>query len=161
MQSAVYPGTFDPFTNGHLDIIHRSARMFDRVIVSVAKNLKKPPSFSIEERVGFIREALAGVSSVSVEPFDSLLVKFARDQGANVIVRGLRAVSDFEYEFQMALMNRSLDKEVETIFLAPRQEYSYLSSAIVKEVAQYGGNVSGLVPPAVEKALKKKFSPRR
>jgi pantetheine-phosphate adenylyltransferase len=157
---AVYPGTFDPFTNAHLDIVHRSARIFDRVIVTVAKNLKKAPLFSLKERMGFIRQVLAGLSSVSVEAFDSLLVDFARARGASVIVRGLRAVSDFEYEFQMALMNRSLDEGIETVFLAPRQEYSYLSSTLVKEVAQYGGKVSSLVPPGVERALKRKFQSR-
>ncbi|HET9480434.1 MAG TPA: pantetheine-phosphate adenylyltransferase [Candidatus Polarisedimenticolia bacterium] len=151
---AVYPGTFDPITNGHLDLIERGARLFDRVIVAVLGNPDKEPWFSVAERVDLIRQAVAGRDNVSVASFDGLLVDYIRSCGASAIVRGLRAVSDFEYEFQMALMNRRLDPEVETIFMMPAETYSYLSSRLVKEVASLGGDVSGLVPSTVNAAIR-------
>ena len=158
---AVYPGTFDPITNGHLDIIQRGSRLFDRVIVAILGNPEKAPLFTVEERVRLIGEAVTSLSNVSVETFSGLLVEYVRSRGAHVIVRGLRAVSDFEYEFQMALMNRRLDTEVETVFMMPAEAYSYLSSRLVKEVASLGGDVSGLVPPPVARAIAKRLARRR
>jgi len=157
---AVYPGTFDPVTNGHIDLLQRSLLVFDRVVVGIAANPKKKPLFSLEERIQMFREALRGyrgARNVAIEGFDCLLVNYAREKKATGIIRGLRAVSDFEYELQMALMNRLLDSGVETVFLMPSEEYSFLTSTIVKEVASYGGDVSSLVPAAVGKRLKKKF----
>jgi len=150
---AVYPGTFDPITYGHLDIIERGKRLFDRVVVAILENAEKQPLFTIEERVELIREATAGSPNVTVDTFSGLLVDYVRRSGAHVIVRGLRALSDFEYEFQMALMNRRLDSSVETVFMMPAEAYSYVSSRLVKEVAFLGGDVSGLVPPTVAKAV--------
>ena len=150
---AVYPGTFDPITYGHLDIIERGKRLFDRVVVAILENAEKQPLFTVEERVELIREATAGSPHVTVDTFSGLLVDYVRRSGAHVIVRGLRAISDFEYEFQMALMNRRLDAGVETVFMMPAEAYSYVSSRLVKEVAFLGGDVSGLVPPAVAKAV--------
>ena len=150
---AVYPGTFDPITNGHLDIIQRGSRLFDRVIVAILGNPEKSPLFTVEERARLIRESLTPMGNVTVETFEGLLVDYVRSRGAQVIVRGLRAVSDFEYEFQMALMNRRIDPEVETVFMMPAETWSYLSSRLVKEVASLGGDVSGLVPPAVASAI--------
>ena len=157
---AIYPGTFDPITYGHLDIIERGRRLFDRIIVAILENAEKQPLFSIEERVELIREATAGSPNVSVDTFSGLLVEYVRRSGAHVIVRGLRALSDFEYEFQMALMNRRLDAGVETVFMMPAEAYSYLSSRLVKEVAFLGGDVSGLVPPAVAKAITERVAAR-
>jgi len=156
---AIYPGTFDPITNGHLDIINRSSHMFDDVIVAVTENLAKKATFPIEERVAMIREAIAGLPRVSVESFDRLTVDFARQVGARYIVRGLRAVSDFEYELQMGMMNRQLAPDVETVFLVPAADYSFVSSSLVKDVIRLGGSVSGFVPPAVEKRLLERLAP--
>ncbi|MFQ6110497.1 MAG: pantetheine-phosphate adenylyltransferase [Nitrospinota bacterium] len=156
-RKAVYPGSFDPVTYGHIDIIRRGLKMFDELVVAVASNPQKDTLFSIEERLRFIRDALDSEPRVQVESFQGLLVDYVRSRGASVIVRGLRAVSDFEYEFQMALMNRSLAESVETVFMMPSEQYSYLSSRLVKEVAAFGGDVSGLVPPSVLRGLKEKF----
>jgi len=153
---AVYPGSFDPITKGHEDLIHRSLGFVDRIVVGVAVNVAKQPLFSFEERVALIRECVAD-KRVEVQSFDGLLVDFAKKVGATVIIRGLRAVSDFEYEFQMALMNRNLGPQIETIFLVPAFDLTYLSSSLVREVARFGGDVSALVHPAVQQALKRKF----
>ena len=152
----IYPGSFDPLTKGHEDLIHRSLGFLDKLVVAVAVNVGKQPLFSLDERVGLIRESVKD-AKVDVQSFDGLLVEFARKIGATVIVRGLRAVSDFEYEFQMALMNRHLAPKLETIFLVPAFDLTYLSSSLVREVARYGGDVSGLVHPAVQAALRKKL----
>ncbi len=154
---AVYPGSFDPITNGHLDVIRRAATMFDRVYVAIARNSEKAPLFTVAERVSLARTALRGWRGVKVDEFDGLLVRYARRKKARVVVRGLRAVSDFEYEFQMAQMNRQLDAAIETIFLMPKDEYTFLSSRVVKEVASLGGSVSTFVPRNVEQALGKKL----
>lgn len=153
----IYPGTFDPFTNGHLDLVQRGLRIFDHLIVGVAPNPKKNPLFSVEERISLIRETLSGYKRVSLEMFDGLLVEYVAERKGVAIIRGLRAVSDFEYEMQMALMNRRLSSKIETVFMMPSEEYSYLTATIVKEISFLGGSVRGLVPPHVEKALKKKF----
>lgn len=155
---AVYPGTFDPITNGHLDLIRRALKIFDSLIVAVAvSGYKKSPIFSIEERINFIVESTKDLENLKVESFDGLLVEFVRERGAVAIVRGLRAVSDYEFELQLAHANRRLYKDIETVFLMPSEEYSFLSSSLVKEIAYFGGAVNGLVPPVVEKALKEKF----
>ncbi len=155
---AVYPGSFDPVTSGHLDIIARAAGMFDTVIVLVAVNSGKAPLFTATERVAMLRETCAALPNVRVDSLhDGLLVQYAVGQGARVIVKGLRAVSDFEYEFQMALLNRHLESGVETVFLMTSAEYSYLSSSIVKEIGRLGGDIRGLVPPAVQQALSEKL----
>jgi pantetheine-phosphate adenylyltransferase len=153
---AVYPGSFDPVTRGHEDLIRRSFAFVDRVIVAVAVNVAKQPLFTLEERVGLLRDTVR-LPEVEVQSFDGLLVEFARRVGASVIVRGLRAVSDFEYEFQMALMNRTLDPKLETVFLVPAFDLTYLSSSLVREVARFGGDVSQLVQPVVQQALRNKF----
>jgi pantetheine-phosphate adenylyltransferase len=158
---AVYPGSFDPITNGHLDVIQRAATMFDKVIVSVARNGQKSPMFTVEERVTLIRAAVRKHRNVKVDDFKGLLIHYARRKRATVVVRGLRAVSDFEFEFQMALMNRRLDPKIETIFLMPKDEYIFISSGLVKEIAGLGGNVSGFVPLDVKQALKRKLAARR
>ncbi len=155
--TAVYPGTFDPITHGHTDLVQRARRLFDRVIVAVAANPAKAPCFPLAERVALAREALAGIGGVEVRGFDSLLVDFARRMGARVILRGLRAVSDFEYEFQLAAMNRELAPDVETVFLTPAERYAFISSSLVREVAAHGGDVGGFVHPAVAAALKKRM----
>lgn len=154
---AVYPGSFDPVTRGHEDLIRRSLAFVDRVVVAVAVNAAKQPLFSVAERVALLGEAVRG-SGIEVQSFEGLLVQFARQVGASVIVRGLRAVSDFEYEFQMAIMNRNLDPKLETVFLVPAFDLTYLSSSLVREVARFGGDVSQLVHPAVDRALKAKFA---
>ncbi|MEE2822764.1 MAG: pantetheine-phosphate adenylyltransferase [Acidobacteriota bacterium] len=154
--SAIYPGSFDPVTNGHLDIIDRSRSKFDLVIVAVLVNLDKKPFFATEERVEMLRNATEKWDNVEVDTFEGLLVNYAREKEAQVILRAIRAVTDYEYEFQMALMNRRMEPDVETIFMVPAEKYSYLSSRLVKEIALLGGDVSGLVPPAVEGSLKKK-----
>jgi pantetheine-phosphate adenylyltransferase len=154
---AICPGTFDPVTNGHLDLIERGLRIFDEVIIAAALNPKKAPLFSIDERLKMIRESVQEFPNVRVEAFDGLLVDYANSRGCIAIIRGLRAISDFEYELQMALMNRRLDRHIETVFMMPSEEYSFLSSTIVKEAASFGGSVIGLVPEAVEKAVREKF----
>jgi pantetheine-phosphate adenylyltransferase len=157
MRRAIYPGSFDPVTNGHLDVIGRARKLFDEIVVAVAHNDEKQPLFSLEERLALLGDALDKIDHVRVAQFDGLLVDFAVAQKANAVIRGLRAVSDFEFEFQMALMNRKLQDSVETIFLMPKEEYTYLSSRLVKEIARLGGNVSGFVPRPVAEALAKKF----
>ena len=154
---AIYPGTFDPFTNGHLDLVVRGLRIFDEVIVALAPSLKKNPLFSAEERISLIEKSLTKYDRVRYEVFDGLLVDYVKDKKGIAIIRGLRAVSDFEYELQMALMNRRLHSEIETVFMMPSEEYSFLTATIVKEIASLGGCVKGLVPLSVEKALKEKF----
>lgn len=161
MRTAIYPGSFDPVTNGHLDVIGRAARLFDRLVIAVADNSEKRPLFSTDERVRLIRESLPEMPGVEVTSFRGLLVDFARERGAVAIVRGLRAVTDFEYEFQMALMNRTLREDVETVFLAAREEYTYLSSRIIKEVARLGGEFSRFVPPPVGEALRQTLGQAR
>ncbi|HEX4632832.1 MAG TPA: pantetheine-phosphate adenylyltransferase [Gemmatimonadales bacterium] len=153
---AVYPGSFDPVTRGHVDLIRRSQAFSDQVVVAVAVNVSKQPLFTLEERVALIRETVQ-VPNVEVRSFDGLLVDFAKQVGASMLIRGLRAVSDFEYEFQMALMNRTLAPALETVFLVPAFDLTYLSSSLVREVARFGGDVSGLVDPVVDQALKAKF----
>jgi pantetheine-phosphate adenylyltransferase len=155
-RTAVYPGTFDPMTNGHVDLIRRGCRIFDRVLVAVLINTEKSPLFTVEERLQMIRAIFRREPKVEVKSFKGLLVKFMRKEKARIVVRGLRVVSDFEHEFQMALMNRRLGPEVETLFLTPKEELSYTSSRLVKQVHQLGGNVAGLVPALVQRALRKK-----
>lgn len=156
-KTALYAGSFDPITNGHLDLIKRSLQFVDRLVVGVAVNVAKQPLFSEEERVGLIRAALAEDPRVEVRAFKGLVVKFAKDAGATVILRGLRAVADFEYEYQMALMNRHLAPDLETMFMVPSLEVSYVSSSLVREVARFGGDIDKLVHPAVAQALRDKF----
>lgn len=156
MKTAVYPGTFDPITNGHSDLIARACVIFDRVIVAIAASPEKQPRFSLRERVELAEQVLAGSRHVEIIEFDTLLVDFARKCGADVILRGLRAVSDFEYEFQLAGMNRRLAPEVETMFLTPAEQFAYISSSLVREVAALGGDVSEFVHPAVVAALREK-----
>jgi len=156
MKTAIYPGTFDPITYGHLDVIERACEIFDNVIVMVARNSSKTPLFDADERVKMIKEVVQKFKNVSVESFDGLLVNYARKKKATAIVRGLRAVSDFEYEFQMALTNRKLAKEITTVFLMPHEKYTYLNSSIVREIAMMGGDVSEFVPAGVKKALARK-----
>ena len=158
MTRAIYPGSFDPVTLGHIDVIERALRLFDEVIVAAAPSEGKSPLFPIEERLELIRASLPGEPRLKVKQLDGLLVDFVTAENAQVIVRGLRAVSDFEFEFQMALMNRRLAANVETIFLMPKEDYSYISSRIVKEVARLGGDVSGVVSPPVVEALRKQFA---
>jgi pantetheine-phosphate adenylyltransferase len=158
MTVALYPGTFDPLTNGHLDLIKRSIRMFEKVVVAIFENPMKGPLFSVEERRRLIEESIRGLSNIEIDTFsNTLLVFYAKQRQAHVIVRGLRAIADFEYEFQMTLMNRRLDEDIETVFLMPREEYTYVASRLIKEVAAYGGNVEELVPAPVALALKEKF----
>ena len=156
--TAVYPGTFDPITNGHLDILSRGGKMFDRIVVAILRNPDKDPLFPLEERVEILKTVVSRWSNVQVESFDGLLVAFARARGAQVIVRGLRALSDFEYEFQMTLMNQRLEPGIQTVFMMPSEAYSYVSSRLVKEVARLGGDVTGLVPPEVVSRLRKRFA---
>ncbi|MEP6809870.1 MAG: pantetheine-phosphate adenylyltransferase [Chthoniobacterales bacterium] len=159
MRRAIYPGSFDPVTNGHLDVIERACKLFDEVIVGVAVNDQKQPFFSLEERLEMLRATVGDQERVQISPLDGLLVEFAMKQNAAAVVRGLRAVSDFEFEFQMALMNRKLEANVETIFLMPKEEYTYLSSRIVKEIARLGGDIAKFVPPLVVEAFAKKKQP--
>ncbi len=155
---AVYPGSFDPLTNGHIDIIQRGARLFDRIIVAILVNAEKTPLFSVEERVEVARAVFSDQPHVEVDTFDGLLVDYVARRRAQVIVRGLRAVSDFEFEFQMALMNQRLNGEIETVFMMPAEQYTYISSRLIKEVAGLGGRVQGLVPDVVERRLREKVA---
>jgi pantetheine-phosphate adenylyltransferase len=154
---AIYPGTFDPITNGHLDLVARASRLFHKVIIAVADNAGKAPLFSLEERVSLAQEATAIHTNVEIIGFDNLLVDCARQNGATVILRGLRAVSDFEYEFQMAGMNRNLAPELETMFLTPPEQYTFISSSVIKSIAQLNGNIASFVPDCVNQQLVKKF----
>ena len=158
---AVYPGTFDPLTNDHVDIIERGARLFDRIIVALLVNAEKSPLFSVEERLDIARTVFGNLPNVEVDTFDGLLVDYVERRQAQVIVRGLRAVSDFEYEFQMALMNRRLNGKIETVFMMPAEQYSYISSRLIKEVFSLGGRVHGLVPDTVEERLRQKVTHRK
>ena len=158
MRTAIYPGSFDPLTNGHLDVIQRATKLFDRVIVAVAESDSKHPLFTLQERLKLVQKAVRHLPNVEADAFDGLLVKYAARRSAHAVVRGLRAVSDFEFEFQLALMNRKLNERVETIFMMPRDTYTFLSSRMVKEIARLDGDVSAFVPAHVEAALKKKFA---
>jgi pantetheine-phosphate adenylyltransferase len=155
--AAIYPGTFDPITNGHIDLVGRAARMFSRVVVAVAENNNKKPLFCLEERVAMARETLSGIPNVEVLGFDTLLVNCAKYSGASVILRGLRAVSDFEFEFQLAGMNRHLGPEIETIFLTPSEKYAFISSSLIREIARLGGDISSFVPDLVRIELNRKY----
>lgn len=155
-RAVIYPGTFDPITNGHSDLVDRAARLFDRVIVAVAANPGKAPTFTLDERIAMARQALGGIAGVEVCGFDRLLVDFARERGAGVILRGLRAVSDFEYEFQLSGMNRRLAPDIETLYLMPAEQYSYISSGLVREIAALGGDIAAFVHPQVMAALRAK-----
>jgi pantetheine-phosphate adenylyltransferase len=161
MRIAIYPGSFDPLTNGHLDVVQRAAKLFDRVIVAVAKNESKHALFTLTERVAMVKKAVADLPNVEADSFEGLLVEYVVARRAKAIVRGLRAVSDFEFEFQLALMNRKLEENVETIFMMPKDTYTFLSSRIVKEIARLGGDVSQFVPPNVQIALQKKLKPAK
>lgn len=156
-KKAIYPGTFDPFTNGHLSVLRRATQIFDKVIVAILRNASKSPLFSVEERIWMIKESTKDMEKVEVDSFDGLLVEYARQKGCNVIIRGLRAMSDFEYEFQLALMNRKLDRNIQTIFLVTDFKWFYTSSSIVKEAASFGGDISDLVPPPVNEKLLERF----
>ena len=157
MKTAVYPGTFDPITNGHIDIIERALNIFDKVIIAISVDSMKNPLFTVEERIKMISEAVKDIQRIEIDSFSGLLVDYAKKINAIAVIRGLRAVSDFEYEFQMALMNKKLAPEVEQVFLTPDQKYTYLSSSLVKEVASLGGDISELVTPSVKKALRQRF----
>ncbi len=157
MRTVIYPGSFDPLTNGHLDVISRAAKLFDKVIIAVANNDQKKPLFTVEERVGLMQRAVKDLPTVEVDSFDGLLVDFVEKRQGQAIIRGLRAVSDFEFEFQLALMNRKLNERVETIFMMPKDTYTFLSSRIVKEIARLGGDVTAFVPAHVGTALRAKL----
>jgi pantetheine-phosphate adenylyltransferase len=156
MRIAVYPGSFDPFTNGHLDVVQRASKLFDRVIIAVARNESKHPLFTVEQRREMAATATTHLPNVEVDAFDGLLVDYVEQRGGQAIIRGLRAVSDFEFEFQLALMNRSLRESIETIFMMPKDTYTFISSRIVKEIARLGGDISAFVPPTVEQKLRAK-----
>ena len=158
----IYPGTFDPVTNGHIDLIERASALFDQVIVAVAANTSKTPAFTLDDRVGLLNDTITNskLSNVQAYGFNCLLVEFAKQHHAHIILRGLRAVSDFEYEFQLASMNRHIAPELETVFLTPAEQFSFISSSLVREVASLGGNISEFVPPVVATALKKKYTER-
>ncbi len=158
MRTAIYPGSFDPVTNGHLDVIQRATKLFDRVIVAVAKSDSKTPLFTLEERVELVARAIEPLPNVETDSFDGLLVRYVESRSAQAVVRGLRAVSDFEFEFQLALMNRKLNERIETIFMMPKDTYTFLSSRIVKEIARLGGDVSAFVPAHVQTALAGKLA---
>ena len=158
---AIYPGSFDPLTSGHVDIIERGSRIFDQIIVAILSNVEKTPLFSEKERIEILRDVFKGRANVQVETFNGLLVDYAQQKKASVIVRGLRAVSDFEYEFQMALMNRHLAPGIETVFMMPAEQYTYISSRLIKEVFTLGGEITGLVPPVVEEQLRAKQAAKK
>jgi pantetheine-phosphate adenylyltransferase len=158
VKTIVYPGTFDPITNGHVDLVERASRLFDHVIVAIASSKKKEPLFNLKERIDLARQSLSHLDNIEVLGFDYLLVNFVKDQGADAILRGLRAVSDFEYEFQLANMNRALSPEIESIFLTPSEKLSYISSSLVKEIGSLGGDINAFVPHCVTTALAKKFN---
>jgi pantetheine-phosphate adenylyltransferase len=158
MRTAIYPGSFDPITNGHLDVVQRATKLFDRVVVAIARSESKQPLFTLEERVEMVAEAVRPLKNVEADSFDCLLVEYVRRRSAQAVLRGLRAVSDFEFEFQLALMNRKLDERVETIFMMPKDTYTFLSSRIVKEIARLGGDVSAFVPAHVQAALAAKLT---
>ena len=158
MKTIIYPGSFDPITNGHLDIIERAAKNYDKVIVAILKNNAKNPAFSVEERTDFIKRATSHLPNVETDSFDGLLVDYVESKGANLIIKGLRAVSDFEYEFQMALANKKINPEIETLFMMTDVQYAYLSSSIVKEMARLGASLDGLVPDCIAEDIKKKFN---
>ena len=160
MRTVIYPGSFDPFTNGHLDLVHRAAKLFDHVIVAVALSEGKNPLFTNAERLDLVRRSIKGLDNVVADAFDGLLVEYVERRGGQAVMRGLRAVSDFEFEFQLALMNRKLNERVETIFMMPKDTYTFLSSRIVKEIARLGGDVSAFVPAHVVAALKRKLGGR-
>jgi len=153
MRTVIYPGSFDPLTNGHLDVIERAAKLFDRVVVAVAASDSKHPLFALEERLSLVKQAVADLANVEADAFDGLLIHYVEQRGAQAVVRGLRAVSDFEFEFQLALMNRKLNERIETIFMMPKDTYTFLSSRIVKEIARLGGDVSAFVPAHVQVSL--------
>jgi pantetheine-phosphate adenylyltransferase len=155
--TAIYPGSFDPITNGHLDLIDRASKLFDRLVVAILTNLEKRPLFTVPERVEMLQTVTSGTPNIAIETFSGLLVDYAIRKQAQVIVRGVRAFSDYEYELQMALMNRKLEPRIETVFLMPAESYTYLSSRLVKEIVQHGGSVADLVPPVVEERLRRKF----
>ena len=157
MRTVIYPGSFDPLTNGHLDVIERAAKLFDRVVVAVARNESKQPMFTLEERLVLVRRSIRRLPNVQADSFDGLLVDYVRQHKAHAILRGLRAISDFEFEFQLALMNRKLDERVETIFMMPKDTYTFLSSRIIKEIARLGGQIDAFVPAHVRAALMKKL----
>ncbi len=157
--TALYPGTFDPVTLGHIDIIVRAAGLFDRLVVAVAENQEKQSLFTVKERVELLEKSIGDIERTTITSFNGLTAKFAKSIGAGAIIRGLRAVSDFEFEFQMALMNRKIEPDVETVYLMPTDKYCYISSSLVKDIAKRGGEISCFVPPAVQEALKKRFAP--
>jgi pantetheine-phosphate adenylyltransferase len=158
MRTVIYPGSFDPLTNGHLDVIQRATKLFDHVIVAVARNESKSPLFDLPERMALVKEVIAPLANTSADNFEGLLVDYVEKRGGHAVIRGLRAVSDFEFEFQLALMNRKLNERIETIFMMPKDTYTFLSSRIVKEIARLGGDVSAFVPPQVRAALIKKLT---
>jgi pantetheine-phosphate adenylyltransferase len=161
MRTVIYPGSFDPLTNGHLDVVQRAAKLFDRVILAVAKNDSKNPLFTLQERRTLAANCVKHLPNVEVDSFNGLLVDYVEERSAQAIIRGLRAVSDFEFEFQLALMNRKLNERIETIFMMPKDTYTFLSSRIVKEIARFGGDISAFVPPGVEAALKSRLKGRK
>ncbi|MGH2569082.1 MAG: pantetheine-phosphate adenylyltransferase [Bacteroidota bacterium] len=161
MKIAIYPGSFDPITNGHLDIVERAVNLFDKVIITLARNSTKNPLFTEDERVQLIRQSVKSYKQVEVDSFEGLLVDYCGKKKATAVVRGLRAISDFEYELQMALMNRKLNPDVQTVFLMPNEKYTYLNSSIVREIARLGGDVSDFVPPVVKQALDRKFKTKK
>jgi pantetheine-phosphate adenylyltransferase len=161
MKTAIYPGTFDPITNGHLDILKRASQLFHKIIVVVSNNPHKNPLFTLEERKKLVEETVKDIENVDVDVFDGLLVQYAKKKGASALIRGLRAVSDFDYEFQMALMNRKQMPELETVYLMPSAEYTYINSTIVKEVARLGGRIDCFLPPPVSECLKNKMEAAR